>query len=269
MQSFNKNEPVLMVSANYNVVNHNQNFLPLLFFVTFEKKKVVSPFWKEVMKIKRPINTKRNNHHGTLGKVYGFGSRPSYKKEEGGVTFNKYSHKQPKKVLHVSKDEIETALKNEIALAFADLDLKLPNFTSVVISTTFAMKKTIDTVFSTSKPFVKSKFKCSLFDTYLLCFDSMTEEPHSENDASWTVITVPDQETEKNYNLSFNVAINNSLSVLINYQSGMALTYAGKYIVHNQSRGTENTGSVNICSYTGERTYQNVCLSISRELNRN
>ena len=68
-------------------------------------------------------------------------------------------------------------------------------------------------------------------------------------------------------NLSFNTQINEDHTINIPYMNNMSLAYARKYVVHNQVMNNDIPVTVNLCSYTGERTYQNICTSITRELN--
>ena len=220
-------------------------------------------------KYNNTINTRHKNHHGTVGKIYGFGTRASYKKELGGVTFNGYKSINPKKKLPVSLDVIEQAVKDDIMESCMNIDKILPNLTGVVTCVTNVMKETIDTIYSTTQPQITSMFKSNTFATYLLCFDFMTKNANTKNDASWTVISVPNQDAQSIKVTIFSAILNSTSQVNIPYQSGTCITYTGKYVVYHQVISTDDANCVNTCSYTGERTLQNVVCSIIRELNSN
>lgn len=112
------------------------------------------------------------------------------------------------------------------------------------------------------------------FLTYNLCLNAQTEVKHTECDASYTIIAVPNQlpktKTDKKKNLAkFELNLNNDKTMIIPMDIGSYFTYSGFLLTHRQQIRNENssvTPFVNVVSYNSKRLFENMLQSFRRYL---
>ena len=99
-----------------------------------------------------------------------------------------------------------------------------------------------------------------------LCISCQTEELHTENDFTYTVINTPAQvknETEVN----FSFQLQDKLTIGIQLEPGFTFIFSGKYLTHRQSKNDKSVNDgefVNIASYGNQRLYNHIKSTIKR-----
>ena len=112
------------------------------------------------------------------------------------------------------------------------------------------------------------------FITYNLCLNAQTAEKHTECDASYTIIAVPNQlpkaQNKKNKNSAkFELNLSDITTVLIPMEIGTVFTYSGYLLTHRQQIYNECSDVipfVNIVSYNSKRLFENMLQSFRRYL---
>jgi len=110
------------------------------------------------------------------------------------------------------------------------------------------------------------------FLNYNLCLNAKTEDPHTECDSSYTVITVPNQMrngTIKGYKNcgSFEFIINSQSTIVIPMKIGTNFAYSGYLLTHRQQIRNEDESEypfINIVSYNSKRLFENIMESFRR-----
>ena len=112
---------------------------------------------------------------------------------------------------------------------------------------------------------------------YNLCLNVETEQAHTECDASYTVICVPNQILNKKRNGStncgsFELIINSESTVVIPMVTiGTVFTYSGFLLTHRQQIRNKTAGDepfINIVSYSSKRLFENMMESFRRYLDK-
>ena len=124
----------------------------------------------------------------------------------------------------------------------------------------------------------KMKDECKLVDqgfvNYNLCLNAQTEQSHTECDASYTVITVPNQlqktvcKEKKNKGI-FELNLNETNTLIIPMNVGTSFVYSGFLLSHHQQIQNLNDDThpfVNIVSYNSKRLFENMLQSFRRYL---
>ena len=112
------------------------------------------------------------------------------------------------------------------------------------------------------------------FVNYNLCLNAQTEQRHTECDALYTVITVPNQlqkvvgKKKKNKGI-FELNLNVTNTLIIPMNVGTSFVYSGFLLTHHQQIQNLNEDThplVNIVSYNSKRLFENMLQSFRRYL---
>ena len=112
--------------------------------------------------------------------------------------------------------------------------------------------------------------KHGILNTHL-CLNAQTKVPHTENDTSYTIISVPNQthflaptKTQKN---SFEFHINDEKVLVIPMAVGSLICYSGFLLTHRQhitNTPNDTNPFLNIVSYNSKRLFSHILKSIER-----
>ena len=126
-------------------------------------------------------------------------------------------------------------------------------------------------------PFMKKRSKATinLFSQvswiHILCLDAQTIVPHTERDSSYTIISVPNQNTSrtsyKNNQTSFEFYINNDKVIVIPMSIGTIVCFSGFLLTHRQHKKHEKKDTnpfINLVSYNSKCLFSHILSSIQR-----
>ena len=104
-----------------------------------------------------------------------------------------------------------------------------------------------------------------------ICVDASTALEHTENDCTYTVISVPNQDIalsrKMRKSLYFVFSISNSESLRIPLTPRISFFYSGLFLVHRQNNPNTNQNGasfVNVASYGNERLFNHIRSSFDR-----
>ena len=108
-----------------------------------------------------------------------------------------------------------------------------------------------------------------------LCHNAQTELKHTECDASYTIISVPDQKNKVSGKGKHNIAkfefnLTNEKAIMIPLEVNTILVYSGFLLTHRQQIRNLNDGVdpfVNVVSYNSEKLFNHLMESFRREIN--
>lgn len=108
-----------------------------------------------------------------------------------------------------------------------------------------------------------------------ICLNAQTNIPHTENDTSYTIISVPNQthfsNKKQQQKTSFEFHINEQKVIVIPMTIGTIFCYSGHLLTHCQqikNLSNENNPFVNIVSYNSKRLLSHILKSIKRNTNQ-
>ena len=122
---------------------------------------------------------------------------------------------------------------------------------------------------------VKHKGTRNMFEHGILtahfCINARTNEPHTECDSSYTVISIPPQinQSYKTFDPKFNFIINKDQTVVIKLIPNLCFIYSGYMLVHHQVLQSVDTKIgifINIASYGNKRLFDNMMQSFKRSI---
>ena len=123
--------------------------------------------------------------------------------------------------------------------------------------------------------FKKDKKKCSSTWNINVCINASTEDFHTENDTSYTLITVPSQNSKDQHNCgsiyNFLFKLNEDLIISLPLTPDLSFLFSGTYLSHRHqgNKSTEKTTNpfVHISSYGNKRLFTHIRKSFFRDLN--
>ena len=102
-----------------------------------------------------------------------------------------------------------------------------------------------------------------------ICVNSQTEQLHIENDCTYTIITIPRQDSKngkQEYNFITQLMDNHDIG--IKCDEGVSFLFSGKYLTHRQSCNNNTTSCestfISIASYGNARLYNHLKITIKR-----
>ena len=107
-----------------------------------------------------------------------------------------------------------------------------------------------------------------------VCLNAQTEELHTEHDASYTIITVPNKiqssnSNEKSNKAQFEIMGNSTKFLLIPMHPGTIICYSGYMLTHRQQILKIDMLSlpfVNVVAYNSKRLFSNLMESFQRDI---
>ena len=114
--------------------------------------------------------------------------------------------------------------------------------------------------------------ECGMWQSSI-CINAETTKLHTENDCTYTVITVPEQNKKQNpvdeYMFLFELKKGDTIGIKMCH--GISFMFSGKYLshrqAHNESNSKKNSVFVNIASYGNEKLYNHIKKTIGRKAN--
>ena len=108
-----------------------------------------------------------------------------------------------------------------------------------------------------------------------MCINASTTKWHTENDCSYTLVSVPKQECERKYVFYFR--LNPKIYVGIPMQSGVSFISSMKLLTHRQQCiadpgidsnfvSAQGNKFINVCSYANRRLFTHVRASLKRNM---
>ena len=246
----------------------------ILFFGRLQRQTGISKYvWggdklNIVKECKTNVIKGNSSHHGSSGNYFSFGNRANY----GKINNSSITQYVPKKYMSVNQSIIsmhdaelmEKIVGRELELSIMYLSKLIPKlnlYIAPVISVANEIQHDIGNCNIKEMECSNSGlWNCSL------CISCQTEELHTENDFTYTVITTPAQEnTDVVVNFLFELQEKSTIGIQLD--PGLSFIFSGKYLTHRQviDDRTKNNGDfVNIASYGNQRLYNHIKTTINR-----
>ena len=235
-------------------------------------------FWTStdynIIKKTKPNILAVNNHHDSKGFYASFGNKGSFDKcvstSVGQYTTKRNKCVQKQLEITESAHSYEQRIENEISRAVMDMNSVVPKIKSII-------SPIIDTAFElqTSKKDINIK-KVYTADSGCwqssICVNATTGQFHTENDCTYTLISIPDQNTiqidnqKHHYNFLFN--FNEKKKMNIPLYPGVSFIFSAPFLTHRQHKN-ENVLSYedhffNIASYRNKRLLSHIKKSFNK-----
>ena len=240
--------------------------------VTGKDKEWNQDDFKRIKKCK-PNILQSSNHHQSSGFYASFGNKGSFAKalssSVGQYATKKTSTLAKQLIINNEASYYERMTSNEITRSVNNFATVIPTIRSVispVIETTFELQK--DDTNINLKEGLASKDGC--WQTSL-CVNAATDIFHTEQDCTYTLISIPKQEmiNDTNNRYDFIFKINAIQHISIKLIPGVSFIFSGTYLTHrqNMSSGKSNgepTNFFNIASYGNKRLFTHIRKTISK-----
>ena len=99
-----------------------------------------------------------------------------------------------------------------------------------------------------------------------VCVSSQTEILHTEDDFTYTVISVPEQEQAEDEPV-FIFELMDKYTLGVQMETGLSFIFSGKYLTHRQvipDCNSKDGNFINIASYGSKRLYNHIKSTVSR-----
>ena len=270
-----------MKQVGVGVKAHEQNgsgFVVLLFALLNDVGKEDTTIWTnenvdDVKACKKNICTGRSSHFESKGYYASFGMKANYgivnksSLAEYAVKKTKCEYKQH--VIKQKATEIEMLCALEFKKSTASFGRYLRNITellSPVVDEAYACQDDWGNIGLVKVPSSQCGFWMSQ-----VCIDASTSTAHTENDCTYTFISVPAQENvfskkvkKKSY---FLFGLNEVDKVCIPLNQQLSFFFSGLCLLHRQnhpSQDKHSTNFVNIAAYGNERLFNHIRASFNR-----
>lgn len=209
-----------------------------------------------------------SNHHNSSGFYASFGNKGSFEKivtsSVGQYTSKKSTSYEKQLIINKEATLYERYTADEISRSINDLKSFIPNVKSIispVIDTCFHLQASIKDI--NIKEVYASNDGCWQSS---LCVDAITNDFHNEQDCTYTLISVPRQETivsNKNgnkYHFLFQLTENKRLNIPLH--QGVSFIFSGVFLTHRQHRVQDNSvlhdNFFNVASYGNKRLFNHI-----------
>ena len=216
----------------------------------------------------KPNILQSSNHHKSSGYYASFGNKGSFDKVVSSSVGQYVSKKSTSfdKQININKEATlyEQYTADEISRSVKDIKTFLPNIKSIispVLDTCFELQSAIKDI--NIKEGYASNDGCWQSS---LCVDAVTGEFHNEQDCTYTLISVPKQETiESNkkcnkYHFLFKLTENRRLNIALH--PGVSFIFSGALLTHRQHSVENNTMKneqfFNVASYGNKRLFNHI-----------
>ena len=180
-----------------------------------------------------------SSHFGSKGQYYSFGNRGNYGMiDDSSVALyvsKKYKNDMKHKLATMNADVLEEMAGSELESAMKDMKSVIPNLTDFIaptLKTAFQIQQVIGDI-NMNKVNISD---CGMWQSSI-CINAQTTQLHTENDCTYTVITVPKQETKMDppdeYIFLFDLKKGETLGLKMIY--GINFMFSGKYLTHRQA----------------------------------
>ena len=227
-----------------------------------------------IIKKSKPNILAKNTHHESNGFYASYGNKGSFNKSINssiGQYANKWTSSKEKKVhLDYFADVYEERIADEIGRAIQDLYRVLPKIKliiSPIVATAYelqASKKNINI-----KEGYASKSGC--WQTSI-CVNATTGKFHCENNCTYTLISVPKQNTttteRKIHNYHFLFSLSDKKKLNIPLFHGISFVFSAAFLSHRQHRNQFNNSKdesfFNVASYGNKRLFNHIKKSFNK-----
>ena len=238
------------------------------------KKKTINDsfLWCEkhgeaIKECKSSVISSNNSHHGSLGKYFSFGNSAIYKtvnKSSVGQYTTKRGLTVVQKVKsHVIEDLVLKELKDGIESLGSVIPL-LKEYIAPVFQIAHELQATVGDI-------NLKKDKYSEFGIWksVFCINARTSDFHTEDDCSYTVITVPRQKLmSKEQNYQFLFKFNSLECISLEMKQPITFMFSGKCLLHRQATNKESNDDCNsfynFATYTNKKIFSHVKQSLIR-----
>ena len=226
--------------------------------------------YKAVKECKKSVISKHNKHHGSLGEYFSFGNKAAYETVDGSsvgqYTVNKDASINQQCNIVVIEELIGRELKQGIDILSS-------------VQPSMSLKQCVSPVLHVAKQLQSCKgdirLKESSYADYgiwksVLCVNAVTQEMHSEDDCSYTVITVPRQEAIiKKRSYKFMFKLNGQETIAVPMNQPITFMFSGKFMVHKQSCNihhplAEDDYFFNFGTYANKKLFNHIRCSFAR-----
>ena len=214
-----------------------------------------------------------SSHFGSTGSYYSFGNRGNYGMIDGSSVASyatkSYKNERRNTLTKINADVLEEMAACELISAVNGMSKiihNIKNFIAPTLNVAYQSQKVLGE-FNMRKVSIS---ECGMWQSSI-CINGQTTTVHTENDCSYTVITVPEQDIEENPvdDYIFLFEIKKGETIGINMCHGISFFFAGKYLshrqAHNESTSVKNSLFVNIASYGNEMLYNHIKKTINRK----
>ena len=217
------------------------------------------------------------NHHGSSGKVYSFGYQGVFKQIKNssvglyGVR-KRFEDERQEDVEHTARI-IEEKIAFEMSVASKTLSNVVEYADKLFLPMLDIASKMQSTYGNISLN--KDKEQCSSMWNTHVCINASTQEFHTEKDTSYTLITVPAQDSKaqnvccNTYHFLFK--LNKNVIISLPLTPDLSFIFSGTYLSHQQEGNNcteKNTNPfVNLSSYGNKRLFTHIRKSFFRNLN--
>ena len=202
-----------------------------------------------VKSCKKNIMTQANNHHGSCGEYFSWGNKGNYGMKDKSSVGSYVTRPSVKSSLNSALIEkmINTELQSSI-LKIGKILPSLPNVIAAVIGVAHQLQ------LSTNDINITKRYGSNVgIWQSSLSINAVTKEMHTEDDVTYTTISVPRQEFDsKDRKFHFMYQFSQKCNVSLPLIAGTTLLFSGKLITHRQT--------CNVHEATNDELFINFCI---------
>lgn len=217
----------------------------------------------------------KNFHFDTKGQIYSFGYAPKYcKLKADGISFRKFQSRKQSMFSEITQKHFikhyENLLSEEIVYSIEQMRRYFPNVKKILSPTISILQSHFDMFDSQEKKKRMEKFIELGLSNLHYCVNAETEKFHTEQDQSYTVITVPQQHDmnwKKGNGANFEFYINSETTIFLQMIPNTSFMYSGYLLTHRQqlsSTKKQKSSFINIATYCSKRLFNNMSKSLER-----
>lgn len=228
-----------------------------------------------MIKKSKPNILSSNNHYNSKGFYASFGNKGSFEKNTNS-SVGQYANKRSTSVIkqyHIDAiaNVYDRHIAEDISSSTNVLSKYLPKIKSIIspiIRTAYELQSTIGNI--NIKEGSASKSGC--WQTSI-CVDATTGDFHTEQDCTYTLISIPNQNTissktaGENYHFLFCLTDKKNLNIPLNL--GISFIFSAAFLTHRQhmndlKHSNEDEHFFNVASYGNKRLYHHIKKSFSK-----
>ena len=223
---------------------------------------------------KHNVISRKGQHFNSLGYNYSFGNKAAYDiKENSSVSqyvYKRFTNAKKTDTSRCIATKLEELCANDLSFAISSLSKVFPTVHRVIspiLRTCYDLQATNGKL----KNFERTRSYNNGLWQSALCFNAQTKVFHTENDCTYTVISVPKQSkttslANAEYNFLFKFQDRQILG--INMLPGVSFIFSGKFMTHKRYCNVDvhprDNCFVNFGSYGNERLYRHIRKSFTR-----
>ena len=216
---------------------------------------------------KTSVISAKNNHHDSKGLYFSFGNKARYKTIDGS-SIGQYTNKknvtvEQKMKFLVIEDLVARELKDGIMMLGSLIPL-LKEYIAPIFGVADKMQLSKGNINIKADKYAKYGIYKSVF-----CVNAETEELHTENDCSYTVISTPRRlEKKPSYHFNFLFQFNSLDGIYFEMDQPITFMFSGKLLMHRQFCNSKVIKKdklfFNFATYTNKKIFNHVKCSFGR-----